>query len=134
MNSRDEDEAWRDIVDNFGEAPSADELDTPLAAEVVNLPGSDEEPVAWHPAAWEDEGRFVPPPAPPVPLAEPPRLLAWIGVFGAPTVLLIGLIFGLAFPGWLSTLLVASFIGGFGFLVATMGSEPRDPGDDGARV
>ncbi len=134
VNSRDEDEAWRDIVDNFGEAPSGDELDTPVEPEVVELPGPTEYLDPWRPEPWEDEGRFVPPPAPPVPLADPPRLLAWIGVFGAPTVLLIGLIFAIGFPGWLSTLLVASFIGGFGFLVATMSSEPRDPGDDGARV
>jgi hypothetical protein len=88
----------------------------------------------YDPDPWEDEGRFVPPPAPPVPLAEPPRLLAWIGLFGSPTLLLVALVIGWQLPGWLSTLLIGSFIGGFAYLVATMNREPRDPGDNGARL
>ena len=131
MNPRDEDEVWRDIVENYGEAPSVEEappvVDPAPRSEVV-------EPDAYDPDPREDEGRFVPPPAPPVPLAEPPRLLAWIGLFGSPTLLLVALVIGWQLPGWLSTLLVGSFIGGFGYLVATMNREPRDPGDNGARL
>jgi hypothetical protein len=132
VNPRDEDEVWRDIVENYGEAPSVEE-----APPVVD-PGPRSEIVepdeVYDPDPWEDEGRFVPPPAPPVPLAEPPRLLAWIGLFGSPTLLLVALVIGWQLPGWLSTLLIGSFIGGFAYLVATMNREPRDPGDNGARL
>ena len=74
----------------------------------------------------------MPPPPPPVPRPEPRRGLAWAGLFGAPVILLVALVFGVYLPGWLSLLLVAGFIGGFGYLVATMSNDPRDPGDDGA--
>lgn len=132
MNPRDEDEVWRDIVDNYGDAPSIED-EPPI---VDPAPRSDlvEPDEVYDPVPWEDEGRFVPPPAPPVPLAEPPRLLAWIGLFGSPTVLLVALVFGIQLPSWLSTLMIGAFIGGFGYLVATMNREPRDPGDDGARI
>ena len=141
MNPRDEDEVWRDIVENYGDAPSVEEAPPvidPVIDPVVDqgslsftVPPPD---VDYDPDPWEDEGRFVPPPAPPVPLAEPPRLLAWIGLFGSPAVLLIALMFGIQLPSWLSTLMIGAFIGGFGYLVATMNREPRDPGDNGARI
>jgi hypothetical protein len=132
VNPRDEDEVWRDIVENYGDAPSVEDespvVEPPSAPDVV------EPDEVYDPEPWEDEGRFVPPPAPPVPLAEPPRLLAWIGLFGSPTVLLVALVFSIQLPSWASTLLIMAFIGGFGYLVATMSREPRDPGDDGARI
>lgn len=135
MNPRDEDEVWRDIVENYGEAPSAEELDeTQKPAEPALRPGSAEDPDAWQPEPWEDEGRFVPPEPPPVPLAEPKRLVAWIGLFGSPAILLVALLLGVSFSSWLSTLLIAWFLGGFGYLIATMSDRPRDPGDDGARL
>ena len=133
MSSRDEDEAWRQIVANYGDVPSVDDAPRPEPREeyVVENDAPDE-PDAVFP--WEDEGRFVPPPPPPVPRPEPRRGLAWAGLFGAPVILLVALVFGVYLPGWLSLLLVAGFIGGFGYLVATMSNDPRDPGDDGARV
>ena len=83
----------------------------------------------------EDEDGFVPPPPPPLPRLPPDRLLAWLGLFGSPTVLLVCLVVGVSLPPWLAYLLVAWFVGGFGYLVATM---PRgtdaDPWDDGARL
>ncbi len=133
MSSRDEDEAWRQIVANYGDVPSVDDAPRPEPRGeyvVENEPA--DEPDAVFP--WEDEGRFVPPPPPPVPRPEPRRGLAWAGLFGAPVILLVALVFGVYLPGWLSLLLVAGFIGGFGYLVATMSNDPRDPGDDGARV
>ena len=82
----------------------------------------------------EEEEHFIPPPPPPLPKVEPRRKLAWIGVFGAPLLGLVLLMLGLVVPGWLEVGLVAAFVGGFGYLVATMGSSPSDPwsGDDGA--
>ena len=133
MSSRDEDEAWRQIVANYGDVPSVDDAPRPEPhGEYVVENDVPDEPDA--PFPWEDEGRFVPPPPPPVPRPEPRRGLAWGGLFGAPVILLVALVFGVYLPGWLSLLLVAGFIGGFGYLVATMNNDPRDPGDDGARV
>ena len=76
----------------------------------------------------------MPPPPPPLPRPEPRRALAWLGLFGAPVVLLAALVFGVYLPGWLSLILVGGFVGGFVYLVSTMPSGPRDPGDDGARI
>jgi hypothetical protein len=76
----------------------------------------------------------VPPEPPPVPRGTPARILAWLGLFGAPVVMVAAVAFGWQFPMWLTIGLVAAFIGGFVFLVATM---PRDRGDgwgDGAVV
>lgn len=128
MNPRDEDEAWQDIVDNYGDAPVFDE------PKLADEPEPIEEPEAWNPVPWEEEGHFVPPPPPPVPLAEPPRLMAWSGLFAAPLILLVAVVVGWSFPSWLSGGLVIWFIAGFGYLVWTMQSGPRDPGDDGARI
>ncbi|RYP85683.1 hypothetical protein EKO23_11810 [Nocardioides guangzhouensis] len=151
MSKRDEDEAWRQIVANYGEQPSVDDLprldehveehriDEPSAE---RLPGDPERPgdgaqgedASYSPFPWEDEGRYVPPPPPPVPRPEPRRALAWVGLFGAPIVLLVALVFGIYLPGWVSAILVGGFIGGFVYLVSTMSKDPRDPGDDGAVV
>lgn len=137
MNQRDEDSdedrAWRDIVENYGDAPTFDEPAEPRP-EPVHRPGSPEDPDAWHPTPWEDEGRFVPPTPAPVPLAEPRRLLAWGGLVASPVLLLAIVVFGWIAPGWLVTTLILWFVAGFGYLVWTMQSGPRDPGDDGARL
>ena len=137
MSSRDEDEAWRQIVANYGDAPSVEDVPRDRAqeaeAEPRTEPAAEAEPA---PASfpWEDEGRFVPPPPPPIPRPEPRRALAWSGLFGAPLVLLVALVFGIYLPGWLSLILVGGFVGGFLYLVSTMPTEPRDPGDDGSRI
>lgn len=135
MSSRDEDEAWRQIVANYGDAPSVEDVPRSEPQEVEAEPRV--EPAAEPAPAsfpWEDEGRFVPPPAPPIPRPEPRRALAWSGLFGAPLVLLVALIFGIYLPGWMSLVLVGGFVGGFLYLVSTMPTEPRDPGDDGSRI
>ena len=132
----DEDAAWRAIVENYGEEPT----DPPAAP--VEPPGDDvaaaprfgvferrwEEPLNSE-ATWEDEGHFVPPEPGPFPKLEPRRRLAWTGLFGPPVLMLVAVVFGWQYPGWLSFLLVAGFLGGFGYLVATM---PRSRGEDGS--
>ena len=135
MSSRDEDEAWRQIVANYGDAPSVEDVPRSEPQEVEAEPRV--EPAAEPAPAsfpWEDEGRFVPPPAPPIPRPEPRRALAWTGLFGAPLVLLVALIFGIYLPGWMSLILVGGFVGGFLYLVSSMPTDPRDPGDDGSRI
>lgn len=133
----DEDAAWRAIVENYGEEPADPPLDPPTEQAP---PREDEQPRfsvfdrRWDEpmnteATWEDEGHFVPPDPPPLPKLEPRRKLAWIGLFGPPVLMLVAVVFGWQYPGWLSFLLVAGFLGGFGYLVATM---PRSRGEDGS--
>ena len=135
---RDSDEdAWRAIVENYGERVELD--DEPLADPppeqklerfFVPLPQPDVDEVDDEP-----EDRFVPPTPPPLPKLPPDRLLAWLGLFGSPSVLLICVVLNIHLPPWIGYLLVASFIGGFLYLVVKM---PRrddiDPWDDGARI
>ena len=84
-------------------------------------------------ATYFDEGHFIPPEPPPLVLPEPPRLLAWSGVFGAPLIALLLVVFRVDPPEWMSFLLVVAFVGGFVYLVATMRrDEDRWSGDDGA--
>ena len=138
MSSRDEDEAWRQIVAHYGDAPSVEDAPRDEPAEPVTEPATEPRAADAEPAPtsfpWEDEGRFVPPTAPPIPRPEPRRALAWTGLFGAPLVLLVALVFGIYLPGWMSLILVGGFVGGFVYLVSTMPTEPRDPGDDGSRI
>lgn len=136
MKSRDEEEAWRQIVENYGETASVDDVaaDEPLpeerSSELIDAPA----PAPSPHAGWEDEGHFVPPPVPPLPIAEPKRLFAWAGVFLAPLIVLVAIVVGLDAPRWFTGLMLAWFVGGFAYLVATMPRGGRDPWDDGARI
>lgn len=123
-----EDDAWRSIVENYGDRAQIgpEEAPAPAAGRDQGREDSDDEAF--------DEERYVPPPPPPLPHVTPDRLAAWTGVFGAPTVLLVALLVGIHLPAWLGWLLVASFVGGFVYLVVQMPRGPRDPGDDGARL
>jgi hypothetical protein len=86
--------------------------------------------------SWSEEGHYVPPEPPPVPRTTPARRLAWAGLFGAPLLMLVAVVLGRSFPEWVSMLLVAGFVGGFVFLVATMERTGGDGSgsDDGAVV
>lgn len=119
-----EDELWRSIVDNYGDRAELAEGDVPAA------PPS----AAREPADVESEDRYVPPPPPPLPRPENKRLVAWVGLFGMPAVLLSCLILGIGLPSLLAYLMAAWFMGGFTYLVLMMPKGPRDPGDDGARI
>ena len=148
MHREEDDEAWRAIVENFGERA---ELDDPEpASETRTEPepepgpaaGPDPDPAPEPPPApppapappVDDEDRFVPPEPGPLPVPAPDRGIAWIGVFGAPVVLLVSLLAGIDLPRWVGWLMVAWFVGGFVYLVHQMPREPRDPWDDGSRV
>ena len=134
-----EDAAWQSIVQNYGDRP---ELSTPPAAEPEPVPDppSFEVPVELGPRSWEpgedlDDDRYVPPPPPPLPRPQGLRLAAWLGLFGVPAVVLLCIILGVSLPSPLGFLALVWFVGGFGYLVATM-NGPKDPGgwDDGAVV
>lgn len=122
--------AWQAIVDNYGDRAELDEPtpDKPPAPEPAP------EPVVVQAAAYEQEERFVPPPPPPVPRPEPKRAVAWAGLVGAPVLALAALVLDIDLAPLLDFLLVAWFVGGFAYLIVTMGKDPRDPWDDGSRI
>jgi hypothetical protein len=151
---RDSDEdAWRAIVENYGERI---ELDDESSAEPAVESAAEPDEKQGYDAAGgaglqrlfrplpepetedvEDEldEDFVPPTPPPLPKLSPDRLLSWAGLLGSPTILLICLVLDVRLVPWMAYLLVGSFIGGFAYLVVKM---PRntdiDPWDDGARL
>lgn len=126
----DTDAAWRQIVENYGERPRLDPepvSDDPTPAQQAARPRN-------LPDAEDVEERFVPPVPPPVPRASTDRFLAYLGVFGAPTALLLLVLVQVRPPEWVFFTLVAAFVAGFCYLVFRMPRGPRDPGDDGAVV
>jgi hypothetical protein len=146
---RDSDEdAWRAIVENYGdrveldddpvdESPAQPSSDTAQHERLERLFRPLPQPAERPADRVEDEPEdvFVPPPPPPLPKVAPDRMVAWGGLFGSPTVLLICLIVGIHLPPWLGYLLVGAFIGGFVYLVVHMPrGEDIDPWDDGARL
>jgi len=120
-----EEQAWRDIVDHYGERPPVVgpvELTAPPPVPEADrsfLDLGDDEP-------------FVPPPLPPPAVISPERRLAWVGLVASPALLVLTYVLDYPLPGILTTGLVAALIASFAYLVATM--APRDPDDDGARV
>jgi len=154
----DEDAAWRAIVEHYGSRPElgaspppaepAETTDPPPAASAPTEPTGpfdrsyldSLDALAAQDArardSWAEEGHFVPPEPPPVPRTTPARRLAWIGLFGAPALMLLAVVANLTYPTWVSMGLVAAFVGGFVFLVATMERPHGDGfgGDDGAVV
>jgi hypothetical protein len=147
-----DEEAWRAIVENYGDRveledePPAEPPGAPARGATESnstglqrlfrpLPDPEPEPEAYDdPDDLDDPDAFVPPTPPPLPKLPPDRFLAWAGLFGSPSVLLVCLIFGFHLAPWLGYLLVASFIGGFVYLVVKMPRGPADPWDDGARL
>jgi len=155
----DVDAAWQAIVEHYGERPALGPDETG-PDEQPSSPRGDASPPTYSvldrsflesqerarrdaaqaseaaAASWADEGHYVPPEPPPVPQTTPARRLAWIGLFGAPLAMLVAVIAHLVYPTWLSMGLVAAFVGGFVFLVATMPTDRHDgwDGDDGAVV
>jgi len=130
---RDDDAAWRAIVDNYGDRADLGPESTDSGPGEPGLVDHHDE-VAPEREEPVDDDRFVPPAPPPVPPTTADRYAAWAGVLGAPAVLLVVVVLQLDLPAILGYALIAAFVGGFGYLVATMSREPRDPGDDGARL
>ncbi|MET0838389.1 MAG: hypothetical protein ABWY19_06365 [Marmoricola sp.] len=126
-----EDAAWRSIVDNYGDRPELDDVE--------EAPPAPPAPPRVHPDELEEpespadpEAHFRPPPPPPLPLPGPPRLLAWLGLFGVPTLVLVLLVAGVDLPAWMGLVLMVWFVGGFVYLVASMRPGSGDDYDDGA--
>ena len=125
MSTRDDDAAWQQIVDNYGERAEVPPADAP----VVDSPTA-EAPEPFHVELYDEQ--FVPPPLPPPPVIRPERRLSWVGLIGSPVLLIAFTFLDYALPTVLTGGLVVAFLASFGYLVATM--EPHDPDDDGARV
>jgi hypothetical protein len=143
-------DAWADIVANYGEravlepeavvAPEppapAPPVPEPMVSHVFG-DDVDEEP------AWEDDddillpGSFVAPDPGPVGWSGW-RSMAWVGVLGSPALALVWTLIvqitDWVLPELLAYALVGTFLGSFGYLVATMPKDKDDPWDDGARV
>lgn len=146
MSERDEEALWRSIVENYGERISLESPAEPTVEPEPDTPADSAPPVrprAQPPAqrdepdvldAWDDpDDHFVPPEPPPVPSPEPPRLLAWAGVFGVPILVIVVSVLKISVPSFVSLLGLAWFVGGFGYLVATMRrDDDPDERDDGA--
>lgn len=128
--SSNEDDAWRAIVENYGDRPRVEELPAALPQPE---PQPEPQPAA-EPSGSAYDDRFVPPEPPPGPALDLPRHLPWMAVFGVPSVLLLMLLAGVSLPAWLGYLMVCSFVGSFLYLVLTMKPGGRDPFDDGARL
>ncbi len=129
MTERSEDELWRSIVDNYGDRPVIEDAEVaPPTPPPTPPPVHHEE--AEPPADPQDHYR--PPPPPPLPLPGPPRLLAWLGLFGVPTLVLVLLVAGVDLPTWMGLVLMVWFVGGFVYLVASMRPGSGDDYDDGA--
>jgi hypothetical protein len=123
VSTRDEDAAWQQIVENYGDVPDVPDApapEVPLA----------EAPEPFHIELYDEQ--FVPPPLPPPPVIRPERKVAWVGLIGSPVLLVVLSLIDYSLPPVLTGGLVIAFLASFGYLVATM--APHDPDDDGARV
>lgn len=137
-NPEEQDSAWQKIVENYGERAELDAVDDVVEVAVEKQPDlRDDDPPGsslLDDDAIDEVDRFVPDSPPPVPMPPPDRFLAWLGVFGSPTVLLVFLVLGIGMPPFLGWILVGGFVLGFCYLVFTLPRSPRDPWDDGAVV
>jgi hypothetical protein len=152
----DEEAAWREIVENYGDRPALgggsgvdttglspfdrsylDALDAPLRSDYDHRDRSAQRPLDDSAEDLPDPtDHFVPPEPPPIPRGTPARRLAWAGLLGSPVALLLAvfvhMLTGWVVPTLLTLGVAAAFVGGFVFLVATMPRERGDDWDDGA--
>ncbi|CAL9413567.1 hypothetical protein C1708_23970 [Streptomyces sp. DH-12] len=78
-----------------------------------------------------DEGHFVPPEPPPLPEGDATSRFAWLGVLGAPVLLLLAILLGWEMSWWLTTLCIGGFLGGAVTLVMRMRPDDEDDDDPG---
>jgi hypothetical protein len=128
-----EDADFQRIVEGYGERPAFPEVATPEP--VDNLPAT-ETPAELAESVWQDDDHFVPPPPPPAPMPQGVRGVAWVGLFGVPVFVLFSIMVNLPLPSPIPLLLLVWFVGGFGYLVATMaaGPDPDSGWDDGTAL
>jgi hypothetical protein len=137
VTTRDDDAAWREIVDHYGDAPVVPdeppaEPPAPTSPAASSTPSTPSPPEPFF-IELHDDG-FVPPPLPPPPEIATDRRFAWVGLVAPPLLFIVVSLLDYPLPGVIDAVLVLAFLGSFGYLVATMSREPRDPDDDGARL
>ncbi|KAA1417961.1 hypothetical protein F0U44_15105 [Nocardioides humilatus] len=131
--AREREVEWQQIIDNFGDrAVLEPDEEQPFAVVQPRFERDPEEIEIEVRDQVHPSDAFVPPTPPPLPRPPADRLMAWIGVFGVPAVVLVCVVAGISVPSWVGFLMAAGFVGGFGYLVVKMSDEPRDPWDDGA--
>lgn len=133
---RDEDEdAWRSIVDNYGDRAEIEDEATPPAPapQRWSVPERPSE-VVDEPDDVEDVDGFVAPDPdlPPAPTRD--RQAAWAGLIGAPILLMVLLVASIRIPSLLAYALILAFVGGFLYLTFHLPRTTDDPFDDGARL
>jgi hypothetical protein len=79
----------------------------------------------------DDEGHFVPPEPPPLPESDATARFAWLGVLGAPVLLLLAVLLGWEMTWWLTTLCIGGFLGGVATLVMRMKADDEGEDDPG---
>ncbi len=129
-----EEALWRSIIDNYGTRPEMDDEPAIEPPPPSRAPDATVRDVPAELATSDREEHYVPPTPPPLPKPPPARLLAWAGLFGVPTFVLVALVAHLVLPPWLGLILMFWFVGGFVFLVASMRPGQGDDYDDGARL
>ncbi len=83
----------------------------------------------------DPEDRFVPPEAPPITSTDLASRLAWLGVLGAPLLLLVAALTVGRLPSLMVVGALVAFVGGFATLVLRLPRDRDDNGpDDGAVV
>ncbi len=120
--------AAEDLDDTSDDAAEPETPDDPADDLIPAGPGAD---TLDTPASWDDEGHFVPPEPPPIPRPTPLRFAAWIGVLVGPVLLMVTATLGLRLPQLVLGIVVAGFVGGVIYLIATMDDTPHDPYDPG---
>lgn len=146
------DEAWAQIVEDLtgsaGGTPAPGPPEPEAAAEAgAGATGPDQglaalfEPLRRREPApdafvdnWEDEGHFVPPVPPELPVGTPIKRLAWAGALGGPTVLVLTALTGWDAPGVVTLGAGVAALAGFAALVWSMPESHGDGWDDGARL
>ena len=123
-----EDEAWRAIVENYGERPTVDRRPTPRAQELVD--GEPRRTSTRSGSCRRHRRRCR--------RSTPDRLAAWAGCSAPRWCCWSRSLLGRSLPAWLGYVLVAWFVGGFLYLVVQMPSGPATPattapGSDRAR-
>ena len=86
-------------------------------------------PTAAVPDEDEPDDHFVPEPPPPLPEADRITRIAWAGLIGGPSLIILAGVLGIGLEGWVVVLALGGFLGGFGTLVARMRDRRDD--DDG---
>lgn len=125
--------AAEDLDDTTDDSPGKESTDSTVPADADDdlIPAGPGADTLDSPATWDDEGHFVPPDPPPLPRPAPLRLAAWLGVLVGPVLLMVTATLGLRLPQLLLGAIIAGFVGGVIYLIATMDDRPDDPYDPG---